>query len=79
MNIIGTNYLPTCYPVNPQHSPFKHVFSIRLENSVDPDQLASEEASWSRSTMCQKRINPGPAGQGLRLQHEKEIGHTTNR
>ena len=33
------------YPVNLQHSSCKLVFSIRVDNSVDPDQLASSEAS----------------------------------
>ena len=32
-------YTPT------QHSSYKHVFSIRVENIVDPDQMASSEAS----------------------------------
>ena len=35
--------LPNFYPVNLQHSNWKHVFSIRVENSVDPDQLASNK------------------------------------
>ena len=37
---------PHFYPVNPQHSSCKHVhvFSMRVENSVDPDQMASSEA-----------------------------------
>ena len=38
---ICTTLFPKCYPVNLQHSICKHVFSIRVENSVDPDQLAS--------------------------------------
>ena len=33
------------YPVNLQYSSCKDVFSIRVENSVDPDQMASSEAS----------------------------------
>ena len=36
---------PQFYPVNQQHSGCKHIFSIRVENSVDPDQIASTEAS----------------------------------
>ena len=36
----------------------------RLVNSVDPDQMLSSEASWSRCTVFSKRINPGSAGQG---------------
>ena len=29
-----------------------------MENSVDPDQMASLEAIWSGSTVFQKKINP---------------------
>ena len=42
---------PNCYPVNLQHSIRKHVFSIGVENNVDPDQMASLEANRSGSTM----------------------------
>ena len=28
------------FPGNLHHSSFKHIFSIRVENSVDPDQMA---------------------------------------
>ena len=31
------------YPVDWQRTSCKHVFSIRVENSVDPDQIASFE------------------------------------
>ena len=41
---IYATLLPNFYPVNLQHSTCKHVFSIRLENSVD-DQMALSEAS----------------------------------
>ena len=40
-----TTLFPKFYPVNLQHSSRKHVFSIRVENSVDPDQMALLEAS----------------------------------
>ena len=33
------------YLLNLQHSSCKHVFSIRKENSMNPDQMASSEAS----------------------------------
>ena len=36
-------------------SNFKHIFSIRVENSVDLDQMASPEANWSGSTMFSKK------------------------
>ena len=39
------NILCNSYPVNLQHSSGTLVFSIKAENSVDPDQLASDEAS----------------------------------
>ena len=31
------------------------IFSIRVENRVDPDQMASSEASWSGSTVFSKK------------------------
>ena len=31
--------------VNLQHSCYKHVFTCRMGNNADPDQLASDEAS----------------------------------
>ena len=34
-----------------------------MENGVDPDQMASLEASWSGSSVFSKKINPGSAGQ----------------
>ena len=38
---------------------------IRVLNSVDPDQMASSEVSWSGSTLFSKKIIPGSVGQGL--------------
>ena len=35
-----------------------------MENSMDPDHMASLEASWFESTMFSKIIKPGSAGQG---------------
>ena len=52
------------YPVNMQHSSFKHAFSIGVENSVDPDQMASLKPSDLDLQRFQKRIIPGSAGQG---------------
>ena len=49
-----TTLLPNFCPVNLQHCSYKYVFSISVENSVDPDQLASEEASWSGFTVFSK-------------------------
>ena len=40
-----TTLLYNFHPVNLQHSSSQKVFSIRVENSVDPDQLVSSEAS----------------------------------
>ena len=34
-------FLPNFYPVNLQQSIYQHVFSIKVENSVDPDQMAT--------------------------------------
>ena len=35
--------LSSFYLVNLYHSSFKRVFSFRVENSVDPEQMASSE------------------------------------
>ena len=43
--ILCTTLLPNLYPTNLQHSSCKHVFSMRGENSVDPDQVTSSETS----------------------------------
>ena len=43
--ILRTTLLPNFYPDNLQHSSCKHVLSIGVENSVDPDQMALSEAS----------------------------------
>ena len=43
LNIFMYYTPPQFYPVNLQHSRCKHMFSIREENSVDPDQMASSE------------------------------------
>ena len=42
---LSTTLLPNLYPVNQQHSSGKGVFLVRLENSVDPDQMALLDAS----------------------------------
>ena len=55
LNILHTTLLPEFYPVNLQHSSCKNVFSIRIENNVDPDQMASSEAIWSGSTVFPSR------------------------
>ena len=36
---------PNFYSFKMQHSSYKDVFTSRVENSVDPDQMASSEAS----------------------------------
>ena len=33
--------LPSLYPINSQDSSDKHIFTSRVENSMDPDQLVS--------------------------------------
>ena len=50
------NPLPNlCLVVNLQHSSCKHAFLIRMEDSVDPDWMASSEASQSGSTVFSKK------------------------
>ena len=53
-----TTLLPNFYPVYLHHSSCKHVFSSRVENGVDPVQMASLEASWVGSTVFTKRDKP---------------------
>ena len=38
-----------------EHSTCKHVFTIRVENSVDPNQMASSEATISGSTVFSEK------------------------
>ena len=45
LNILCTTLLPKFYPVNLQHSSYLHVYTIRVDNSVDPDQMALSETS----------------------------------
>ena len=59
-NIFMYYILPQSLSFNLQHSSCKLVFSISVENSVDPDQMASG------STVFSKRIILGSAGQGSR-------------
>ena len=47
-----TKLFPSLCPINLQDNRYKHVFTSRMENSVDPYQL---EASLSRSTLFSKR------------------------
>ena len=51
LNIFYVQLLLNVYPINLQHSSCKSGLSIRVENSVDPDQMASSEASPSGSTV----------------------------
>ena len=52
--------------VNMQQFSCKHILSIRVENSVDPDQMASSRPADLDIYCFQKRINQGLAGQELR-------------
>ena len=45
LNIFKFYTSPHFHHVNLQHSGCEHVCTIRIENSVDPDQMASSEAS----------------------------------
>ena len=52
-----TTLLSNFYSVSLQHSSCKRVYSFRGENSEDPDQMASLEASWSGSCVFKKGLN----------------------
>ena len=45
--VLGSTLLPIFYPVNLQHCTNKHVFSIRVERSVDPDQMIGQKPHYS--------------------------------
>ena len=45
LNILYTILLPNFYTVHLQHSSCMHAFSFKVENSVNPDQMHSLEAS----------------------------------
>ena len=55
LNTLCATLLLCFYPVNLQFFSWKHVFSIGVENSVDPDQMASSEGIWSGSTVFSKK------------------------
>ena len=48
--IVMLNFLWTTHSVSLRHCRYGHVFSIRVENSLDPDQLSALESSGSEST-----------------------------
>ena len=50
-NILWTTLLPQFYLANQQHSGCKHVFLIRVETVIDPNGIATADASQSRSTL----------------------------
>ena len=55
LNIFMYYTPPQFYPVNLQPFTCKHVFSIRVENSVDSDPMASTEAIWSGSLLFSEK------------------------
>ena len=53
---------PFFYPAHLQHSSCKHAFSIKVQNSADPDQMASFTKPSDLDPHCfQNSINPGAA------------------
>ena len=53
---------PQFYPTDFQDSSYQHVFTNRVENSVDPDQLASQKpADLDRHCLQIGDIYPGLA------------------
>ena len=59
LNNLCATLLPKFYPINLQDSNYKHVFKSRLENSVDPDQLASVKPADLDLHCFQNKIYPG--------------------
>ena len=56
---------PQFFTFNLQDSSYKHLFTRRAENSVDPDQLASEKPADLDPHFFQNRIYPDSAWKGL--------------
>ena len=54
--------LPNFHPINPQDSSIEHVFISWVENSKDPDQLASQKTADLDLQCFEKGINLGSAG-----------------
>ena len=50
----STTLFPNFYHVTMQYTSCKHAFTIRVKNSVDPDQMALSEASLFGSTVFEK-------------------------
>ena len=50
-----TTALPNVNDLNLLNSSYYHIFSIKVENSVTPDQMAPSEANWSGSTVISKK------------------------
>ena len=68
LNVCIMCYTPSpFYHVNLQHSSSKHVVSIRVENNVDPDQMASQEPADLDLSYFLKKINLDSAEQGKKL------------
>ena len=59
LNILCTTLLPNFYSVNLKY----FIFSIRVENSEDPDQMASSEPADLDQQCFLKSLNQGSAGQ----------------
>ena len=56
-----------CFDCVPLHSSINYTITCRLENRLDHDQLASQEASWSGSMLFSKKKKyPHSAGQGIK-------------
>ena len=56
-NINSSNL--SCYSINLQDSSFSHVFTSRVENCMDPDQLVSQKPADLDLHYFHKRIYAG--------------------
>ena len=65
-----TNCTPPQINLTDLHdSSYVHVFTSRVGNSVDPDQLASQKPADLDLHCFQNRIQPGLVWKGLRLDY----------
>ena len=54
-----TTLLPKFYTINLHNSAYQHVFTSRVENSVNPDQLASRKPADLDLVSCPTKIHLG--------------------
>ena len=68
LNVLMYNIPFIFFLINLYHSSFKHVFSIRVENSADPEQMPASETIKSVYTVCFAFLTKGQANSGTAVE-----------